>query len=333
MLAEKRVSDKSRSRRANFFIVGCLALLAAAEARGQSYQGGLRGALHDSGGNVMASVTLTLTNEATNLTRTTVTQRRGRIRLREGRPGALPDRSGVRTGSRSSSGSGSSSRRSSSCCSTWLMEVGNVAETVRHQRRGAVDRIGQRLGRTGDHQAVPERSAQLGAQPVLARRHLAELRPGRQSDLQSPAGPERLVADLARRRAGARQQLPARRRAHRRHRQPRRDHPDLRGDPGAEDAGQQLRRRGRAHRRRRLQRRPHVRAPISCTAASSASCGRTRFRPTTSSTTATASNGPTPITGSTAARSAARSTFRRSTTARTRPSSGWRWKATGCRAS
>jgi hypothetical protein len=56
-----------------------LALLCAlaAVAHGQSYQGGLRGSLHDNAGNALSNVTLTLTNEATRLTRTTVTNANG----------------------------------------------------------------------------------------------------------------------------------------------------------------------------------------------------------------------------------------------------------------
>src|SRR5262245_8894767 len=42
-------------------------------ASGQSYQGGLRGAPHDNLGAALSNVTLSLTNEATKLTRTTIT--------------------------------------------------------------------------------------------------------------------------------------------------------------------------------------------------------------------------------------------------------------------
>jgi hypothetical protein len=49
----------------------------ATAAFGQSYQGGLRGSLHDSGGNALANVTLALVNEATSVARTTVTNSSG----------------------------------------------------------------------------------------------------------------------------------------------------------------------------------------------------------------------------------------------------------------
>src|SRR5262245_40099748 len=56
-----------------------LALLCAlaAVAHGQSYQGGLRGSLHDNAGNALSNVTLMLTNEATSVTRATVTNSSG----------------------------------------------------------------------------------------------------------------------------------------------------------------------------------------------------------------------------------------------------------------
>ncbi len=42
---------------------------------GQSYQGGLRGIVSDSGGGVMASAKVTLTDEATSGARSTITSR------------------------------------------------------------------------------------------------------------------------------------------------------------------------------------------------------------------------------------------------------------------
>jgi hypothetical protein len=54
-------------------LMPALALLCAlvADAHGQSYQGGLRGSLHDNAINALSNVTPSLTNEATRLTRTT----------------------------------------------------------------------------------------------------------------------------------------------------------------------------------------------------------------------------------------------------------------------
>ncbi len=51
--------------------------MATTEAAAQSYQGSLRGAVRDSGGKALPAATLTLTNEETNLSRTTVTNESG----------------------------------------------------------------------------------------------------------------------------------------------------------------------------------------------------------------------------------------------------------------
>ncbi len=60
-------------------LLPALALLCALAtiAHGQSYQGGLRGSLHDNAGNALSTVTLSLTNESTRLTRTTATNANG----------------------------------------------------------------------------------------------------------------------------------------------------------------------------------------------------------------------------------------------------------------
>jgi trimeric autotransporter adhesin len=62
---------------ASFLLALALFCALAMTAYGQSYQGGLRGSLHDNQGNALASVTLSLINEATRATRTTVTNSSG----------------------------------------------------------------------------------------------------------------------------------------------------------------------------------------------------------------------------------------------------------------
>src|SRR5438046_3873827 len=58
-------------------LLGVLLVVAAAErAAGQGFQGGLRGAAKDAGG-VVPGVEVTLTNEATNIKRSTTTNERG----------------------------------------------------------------------------------------------------------------------------------------------------------------------------------------------------------------------------------------------------------------
>ena len=54
---------------------------------GQSYQGGLRGAVHDSTGAVIFGANLTLTNEETNATRTTLTNSDGEYSFANVLPG------------------------------------------------------------------------------------------------------------------------------------------------------------------------------------------------------------------------------------------------------
>ncbi|MBO0799875.1 MAG: carboxypeptidase regulatory-like domain-containing protein, partial [Blastocatellia bacterium] len=64
-----------------------LAFILTTTVFSQSYQGGLRGSLRDSGGNMMPSVTITLTNEATNVARTTVTNGQGEYVFEKVDPG------------------------------------------------------------------------------------------------------------------------------------------------------------------------------------------------------------------------------------------------------
>ena len=184
-------------------------------------------------------MTLSLTNEATRLTRTTVTNASGEYVFDRVDPGKykLEATSG---GFKKLERSGVVIETQQQLLLDLVMEVGAVTETVVITDDAPLIRIRQRLGRTGDHQTIPERSAQHGAQPVLARRHLAELRApagnptfNRQQDqsgssqISLAGGPVRgnnylldgvPIADIGNRR---------------------RDLPDLRGDPGVEDAGQQ----------------------------------------------------------------------------------------------
>src|SRR5262245_64621385 len=63
-----------------------IAALAVA-AQGQSYQGGLRGAVHDASGAVVPGVDLTLTNEETNTARSAVTNGEGEYAFANVLPG------------------------------------------------------------------------------------------------------------------------------------------------------------------------------------------------------------------------------------------------------
>jgi trimeric autotransporter adhesin len=69
------------------FICLLLAAVFGVAANAQSFQGALRGALHDSSANAMAGVTLTLTNEETNLSRSTTTNEAGEYAFEKVDPG------------------------------------------------------------------------------------------------------------------------------------------------------------------------------------------------------------------------------------------------------
>ncbi|MBL8203042.1 MAG: TonB-dependent receptor [Blastocatellia bacterium] len=74
MLTNLRTPNKFiRSSFSYFTLIFLLLTLFAVAGFAQSYQGSLRGALKDSSGNTLAAATLTLTNEETGVSRTTVT--------------------------------------------------------------------------------------------------------------------------------------------------------------------------------------------------------------------------------------------------------------------
>src|SRR5262245_51346863 len=70
------------------FTVVVLIILAATSAFGQGFQGGLRGAARDAGGGLVPGVEVTLTNEATSLSRTTVTNDSGEYSFASLDPGS-----------------------------------------------------------------------------------------------------------------------------------------------------------------------------------------------------------------------------------------------------
>src|SRR5215813_5897986 len=64
-------------------------------ALGQSFQGGVRGAVHDPGGAVVPGVDITLTNVATNAERTTVTNETGQYSFTFVSPGTYKIRAAL----------------------------------------------------------------------------------------------------------------------------------------------------------------------------------------------------------------------------------------------
>src|ERR1700720_1099498 len=72
--------------RATLMLGALLVVATAGSVFGQGFQGGLRGALKDAGG-VVPGVEVTLTNEQTNIKRSTVTNERGEYAFASGEPG------------------------------------------------------------------------------------------------------------------------------------------------------------------------------------------------------------------------------------------------------
>ena len=104
-------------------------LLSAGDAEGQSYQGSLRGEMKDGGGQVLAGVTLTITNEETNVPRSTVTNDAGEYFFELVDPGryrVLATLDGFKKLERSGILIGTQQKLTLDLA----MEIGNVAETV-----------------------------------------------------------------------------------------------------------------------------------------------------------------------------------------------------------
>jgi hypothetical protein len=111
-------------------LAGCLlALLVTTQASAQSYQGVLRGSLHDGTGNVLPSVTMTLMNVATNVSRTTVTNASGEYFFEKIDPGTYKI-SATLTGFKKLDRSGILVETQQQITLDLTMELGNVAETV-----------------------------------------------------------------------------------------------------------------------------------------------------------------------------------------------------------
>jgi trimeric autotransporter adhesin len=107
----------------------CLAFFLTSTVFSQSYQGSLRGSLRDSGGNVMPGVTITLTNEATNVARTTVTNGSGEFVFEKIDPGKYKIDT-TQSGFKRLERSGIIVETQQYLTLDLVMELGNVAETV-----------------------------------------------------------------------------------------------------------------------------------------------------------------------------------------------------------
>ena len=111
----KLLQTKDSGLWAGLLLLCCLIVAASARATavyGQSYQGGLRGAVHDATGAVIAGTQLTLTNEETNAVRSTVSNSDGEYSFANVLPGTYAmtatqtgfkkaDHKGIRIGTQS----------------------------------------------------------------------------------------------------------------------------------------------------------------------------------------------------------------------------------------
>jgi trimeric autotransporter adhesin len=109
-------------------LISCVLILSS-PVSGQSYQGSFRGSLRDSGSNVMSNVTLILTNEATNLARTTVTNAVGEFVFEKVDPGRYKVEA-TASGFKKLERLGLIIETQQHLTLDLVMELGNVAETV-----------------------------------------------------------------------------------------------------------------------------------------------------------------------------------------------------------
>lgn len=104
-------------------------LFGATQVFAQSYQGALRGSLHDSTGNALPNVTMTLVNTATNVARTTVTNGSGEYFFEKVDPGSYKVEA-TQAGFKKLGRSGILVETQQQITLDLTMELGNVAETV-----------------------------------------------------------------------------------------------------------------------------------------------------------------------------------------------------------
>lgn len=107
------------------FVLGFVAL----SAQAQSFQGGLRGAVKDRESNVLAGATLTLTNQATNVSRTTVTNDTGEYVFERVDPGKYKLSANL-NGFKKADRTDVLVETQQQLALDFMLEVGNVVETV-----------------------------------------------------------------------------------------------------------------------------------------------------------------------------------------------------------
>ena len=229
----------------------CCSSAAASGASAQQFTGGIRGIVSDANG-VIPGVTVTVTNEATTCSAGDGHQCRRRIQLPGAAAGGL-QREDVAAGLQDAR----TARHPHLDAAVRDARPRARARRDRRddhgdRRRAAhrdVERVAGRRARSRD----PRGAALARTQRVPHRRHRAHGHRRRRAAVQPPAGSDGRVADFARRRRRAGQQLHARRCAHHRSARVPRAESDDRSDLRHQGPGAHLRRRDGADRRRRLQ--------------------------------------------------------------------------------
>ncbi len=118
-----------RAARAFMIFMCAVVLVGPSPIFAQSYQGGMRGSLRDSSGNVLPQASLSLTNEATNATRVVVTNDAGEYVFEKVDPGRYKVEATL-SGFKKVERTGINVETQQQITLDLAMEIGNVAETV-----------------------------------------------------------------------------------------------------------------------------------------------------------------------------------------------------------
>ena len=241
-----------RAMRLALIAAGVVCTIATAGLAGaQSFQGAVRGLVKDSGG-LVPGAEVVLTNDSTTVARSTTSNAAGEYNFPNLPPGiytlkvALQGYKGYSLAERPS--------RHAAVPHAWTWCWRSGARGNHHgPRRPADHRDVDGLHRHGPRHAGPADAAVARPRRVPDRHDGADRHPVRRHPVQPPAGSDQRLADLARRRHAARQQLHPRRRADHRPAQPRQRQPDDRVARRRQGAGAHLRRGDGPHRWRRVQ--------------------------------------------------------------------------------
>ena len=206
-------------RRGSLFIaLGVLAMATLAlPAYSQSYYGGVRGTVLDQNGGALTGAKVTLVNQGTNEQRAAVTGSAGDFVFSEVIPGTYSiaaEAPGFKKFEQKGIIVGTQQQVSVDA----KLQVGQVTESIEvTEAVPLVEASNASQGQVLDNQKLTD-LPNLGRNPFMLSKLAQNVVPGGQPGLQSHGRPERLFADLHRRRTGSRQQLPDRWRSdHRRH--------------------------------------------------------------------------------------------------------------------